>query len=218
VSTLAGGSEAGYVDAQGGKAFFRTPANLAVDKEGNIYVADTNNHRIRLIRPDGTVSTLAGSTERGYVAGYADGPAGQAKFNGPRGVAVDAKGNVYVADTGNHCIRVISPAGQVTTLAGGRQPGYADGQGDQARFNYPTDIAIDATGNSYVADTANHAIRKITPAGLVSTVAGNGTPGDADGSPKAAQFRAPEGIAVDSQGNVYVADTGNHRIRKIVRP
>jgi sugar lactone lactonase YvrE len=152
------------------------------------------------------------------VSGYADGPAAEAQFNGPRGVAVDAKGNVYVADTGNHRIRMISPAGQVTTLAGGSEPGYKDGKGSEARFNYPADIAADAAGNLYVADTANHCIRKITPEGVVTTLAGNGKPGDTDGPLAEAQFRAPEGVAVDSQGNVYVADTGNQRIRKIVQP
>ncbi len=216
VSTLAGGSEAGYTDGPGDKAFFRTPANLAVDTAGNVYVADTNNHRIRLIRPDGTVSTLAGKPKGGYVSGYADGPAAEAQFNGPRSVAVDGAGNVYVTDTGNQCIRVISPAGQVTTLAGGAEPGYVDGKGSEARFNYPSDIAVDAAGNLYIADTANHCIRQITPAGAVTTLAGNGKPGNADGPLAEAQFRAPEGVAVDGQGNVYVADTGNHRIRKIV--
>lgn len=216
VSTLAGGTEAGYTDGQGSAAFFRTPANLTVDKDGNIYVADTNNHRIRLVKPDGTVSTFAGPSGSGYAAGYKDGAATEAKFNGPRGLAVDSAGNVFVADTGNHCIRKITPDGQVTTLAGSKDAGYSDGIGAEARFNYPTDIAVDSQGNLYIADTANHRIRKITPDGIVTTLAGNGQPGFADGAADKAQFRAPEGIAVDAQGNVYVADTGNHRIRRIV--
>jgi serine/threonine-protein kinase len=218
VSTLAGGSEAGYTDGPGDKAFFRTPANLAVDAAGIVYVADTNNHRIRLIRPDGTVGTLAGQLKPGMVSGYADGPAAEAKFNSPRSVAVDGAGNVYVVDTGNQRIRAISPAGQVTTLAGGPQPGYKDGQGAEARFSYPSDLAVDAAGNLYVADTANHCIRKITPDGTVTTLAGTGAAGYADGPLAEAQFRAPEGIAVDGAGNVYVADTGNQRIREIIQP
>jgi sugar lactone lactonase YvrE len=216
VTTLAGSGQAGYVDGVGLDAQFKSPASLAVDQAGNVYVADTTNNRIRKIAPDGTVTTLAGSTETGYAAGYADGPASQALFQGPRSVDVDGAGNVYVADTGNHCIRAISPGGQVTTLAGTPEPGYADGQGAVARFNFPSGIAADAQGNLYVADTANHRIRKITPDGAVTTLAGSGTPGNADGPATEARFRGPEGVAVDSAGNVYVADTGNHRIRKIV--
>jgi DNA-binding beta-propeller fold protein YncE len=129
---------------------------------------------------------------------------------------VDAGGTVYVADAGNHSIRAISPDGQVTTLAGAEEPGYVDGQGLEARFNFLSGIAVDAKGNLYVADTANHSIRKITPEGEVTTLAGNGKPGDADGPVSEAQFRAPEGMAVGPEGNIIVADTGNHRIRKIV--
>ena len=216
VTTLAGSSQAGYKDGVGLDAQFKSPASLDVDQAGNVYVADTTNNRIRRIAPDGQVTTLAGPLETGYIVGYADGPAAEALFQGPRSVAVDEAGNVYVADTGNHCIRVISPAGQVTTLAGAPEPGYADGQGAQARFNFPSGIAIDANRNLYVADTANHRIRKIAPDGTVTTLAGSGQPGNADGPAGEAQFRAPEGVAVDADGNVTVADTGNHRIRKVV--
>jgi sugar lactone lactonase YvrE len=164
------------------------------------------------------VSTLAGRPGAGYAAGYADGLAAEAKFNSPRSVAVDGVGKVYVADTGNHCIRLISPDGQVSTLAGANEPGYVDGQGSEARFNFPSGIAVDADGNLYVADTANHSIRKIMPDGEVTTLAGNGEPGNVDGPGADARFRAPEGIAIDGKGNVYVADTGNHRVRKIAQP
>jgi sugar lactone lactonase YvrE len=220
VTTLAGSWEDGYKDGFGLDAQFKVPASLAVDDAGNVYVADTNNHRIRRISPEGEVTTFAGSPQAGYVAGYADGPAAEARFQSPRSVAVDEEGNVYVADTGNHCIRVISPGGQVTTLAGAKEPGYVDGPAAEARFNFPSDVVIDAEGNLYVADTANHRIRKITPEGAasltVTTLAGSGEPGNADGPAGEAQFRAPEGVAVDADGNVIVADTGNHRIRKIV--
>jgi len=216
VTTLAGGSQAGYKDGFGLDALFKSPASLAVDRAGNVYVADTNNHRIRRISPEGEVTTLAGPPKAGYAAGYADGPAVEARFQSPRSVAVDEAGNVYVADTGNHCIRVISPDGRVATLAGAKEPGYVDGQGSGARFNFPSGLGVDAEGNLYVADTANHRIRKITPDGVVTTLAGSGEPGNADGPASEAQFRVPEGVAVDPDGNVIVADTGNHRIRKIV--
>jgi len=216
VTTLAGSSQAGYKDGWGVDAQFKSPASLTVDAEGNIYMADTNNHRIRRISPEGKVTTLAGPLKSGYAAGYADGLAADAQFEGPRSVAVDADGTVYVADAGNHSIRVISPDGRVTTLAGAEEPGYTDGPGLEARFNFPSGIAVDTKGNLYIADTANHSIRKITPKGEVTTLAGNGEPGDADGPASEAQFRAPEGVAVDARGNLYVADTGNHRIRKIV--
>ena len=132
-------------------------------------------------------------------------------------MAVDAAGNVYVADTGNDTIRKITPAGVVTTLAGtAGQAGSADGTGTAARFNEPDGVAVDAAGNVYVADTNNDTIRKITPAGVVTTLAGTaGQAGSADGTGAAAQFNAPEGVAVDGAGNVYVADTGNDTIRKI---
>jgi MYXO-CTERM domain-containing protein len=150
------------------------------------------------------------------VAGSADGTGTEARFYAPEGVAVDPAGNVYVSDTGNHKIRKITPAGVVSTLAGAGVSGYADGTGETARFREPSGIAADATGNVYVADWGNHAIRKITPAGVVTTFAGSGgVLGNADGTGSAARFQLPSGVAVDAAGNVYVADTLNHTIRKI---
>jgi sugar lactone lactonase YvrE len=216
VVTLAGSSEAGSSDGIGVEATFRSPVGITTDNAGNVIVADTKNHRIRRVTPAGEVTTLAGPTGSGYAAGYADGPAAEARFQEPRNVAVDGAGTIYVADTGNHCIRKITPDGTVTTLAGTNEPGYADGPGTQARFSYPAGIAVDGEGNLYVADTANHRIRQITPDGTVTTLAGAGGPGNADGPAAEAQFRSPEGIAVDASGNIIVADTGNHRIRKIV--
>ncbi len=177
-------------------------------------MADTDNHTIRKITSAGVVTTLAGSAG---ISGSADGTGSAARFNNPNGVAVDGSGNVYVADTCNHTIRKITSAGVVTTLAGSAgSSGSADGTGSAARFNYPYGVAVDGSGNVYVADTNNHTIRKITSAGVVTTLAGSaGSSGSADGTGSAARFNYPYGVAVDGSGNVYVADTANHTIRKI---
>jgi DNA-binding beta-propeller fold protein YncE len=214
VSTIAG-SGIGYADGPGTSAQFFLPRGVAVDSEGNVYVADMYNQRIRKIDLNGVVSTIAGSG-----IGYADGPGMEAKFHEPSGVAVDISGNVYVADTYNHRIRkIVIATGQVSTLAGSGSSGYADGTGVAAHFRDPYDVAVDSSGNFlYVADTNNQRIRKIVIAtGQVSTLAGSGSSGYADGTVTMAQFASPWGVAVDSSGNVlYVADTNNHRIRKIV--
>ena len=210
VTTLAGSSWA-FADGQGTAAKFKTPYGVAVDKNANVYVADCGNNRIRKITPNGNVTTLAGFG----VAGYADGQGVLTNFNAPIGVAVDAIGNVYVADYGNHRIRKITPSGNVTTLAGSGIASYADGQGTGASFNYPSGVAVDASGNIYVGDQQNNRIRKITPNGNVTTLAGFGVAGYADGQGVLTNFNAPIGVAVDAIGNVYVADYGNHRIRKI---
>jgi len=210
VSTFAGSTTAGYADGTGSAASFETPSGVAVDSNGNVYVADTDNQEIRKITPAGVVSTLAGST----TVGHADGTGSAASFQAPGGVAVDSNGNVYVADTHNYAIRKITPAGVVSTLAGGA-PGKADGTGSAASFDLPTGVAVDSNGNVYVADSFNYAIRKITPTGVVSTLAGSGAVGAADGTGRAASFYLPNGVAVDGSGNVYVADWGNNAIRKI---
>jgi sugar lactone lactonase YvrE len=157
------------------------------------------------------VTTLAGNGTSGFVDGTGD----AAKFNYPYGIAVDSAGNVYVADAGNHRIRKITPDGTVTTLAGGGTAGSDDGTGAAARFFTPYGVAVDPAGNVYVAEYGKHRIRKITPDGTVTTLAGNGTEGFADGIGSAAMFRLPRAIAVDAVGNVYVADTGNRKVRKI---
>jgi hypothetical protein len=210
VSTLAGIGVSGYADGTGAVAQFRRPMSVAVDALGNLYVSDVFNHRIRKITPDGMVTTLAGSSQ-----GYADGIGAAAQFYQPQGVAVDATGTVYVADSRNNRIRKITPAGVVTTLAGSGDDGYKDGTGTAAQFDSPHGVAVDGAGNVYVADYNNHCIRKITPAGVVTTLAGSGAAGYADGTGTAAQFYWPTSVAVDGAGNVYATDDSNHRIRKI---
>lgn len=210
VSTLAGSGFAGDDDGTGDSASFRYPSGVALDASGNVYVADQGNNKIRKISPSGEVSTLAGSDY-----GSADGTGSNASFNGPIGVTVDTSGNVYVADAGNHKIRKISPTGEVSTLAGSDDPGSADGTGRSASFDYPTMVTLDASDNVYVDDTYNHKIRKINPTGKVSTLAGSGDPGSTDGTGSSASFNGPIGVALDTGGNVYVADFFNHKIRKI---
>jgi sugar lactone lactonase YvrE len=209
VSTFAGG-KLGFADGIGGDAEFCFPNGIASDAAGNLYVADTANDRIRKITPAGEVSTIAGG-----VHGFADGIGGDARFKLPSGIASDAAGNLYVADTANDRIRKITPAGEVSTLAGDEY-GFADGVGSDARFKLPFGITSDAAGNLYVADHYNNRIRKITPAGVVSTIAGS-EEGFADGIEGDARFHRPTGIVVDAAGNLYVADSGNDRIRKITQ-
>jgi hypothetical protein len=214
VSTLAGSTQ-GYADGTGATARFSEPSGIAIDASGNVYVAEWNNHRIRKVTPTGVVTTLAGST-----LGYADGTGTAAQFSNPWDVAVDAVGNVYVADEFNHRIRKVSPTGVVTTLAGSTA-GYADGTGTAAQFENPRGVAVDAAGNVYVTEGGvggnwgSHRIRKVSPTGVVTTLAGAELGGYADGTGAAAQFWTPAGVAVDAAGNVYVAEWDNHRVRKV---
>ncbi|MEN7529141.1 NHL repeat-containing protein [Cupriavidus sp. DL-D2] len=210
VSTLASGGTNGYVDATGSAARFSQPAGMAVDALGNVYVADNANHRIRKITAAGVVTTIAGSTQ-----GSVDATGTAAQFRFPSGMAIDAAGNLYVADQLNHQIRKIDTTYVVTTFAGSTTFGAADGTGAAAGFREPFAICIDTAGNLFVADSANNMIRKITSAGVVTTVAGSTLNGSADGTGNAASFYTPSGIAVDGAGNLYVADMNNHMIRKI---
>lgn len=215
VSTLAGAAGAtGSVDGVGGAARFNMPSGVAVDAAGNVYVADSGNHIIRVISAAGNVTTLAGAPQ---VIGSTDGAGSQARFSFPSGIAVDIIGTIYVADTYNHTIRKITSGSLVTTLAGlPASPGTANGSGNGARFAYPNGLAVDATYNIYVADSQGYQIRKISPAGVVSSLAGlASSPGSTDGNGVGARFSLPQGVAVDTGGNVYVADTGNHLIRRI---
>ncbi len=215
VSTLAGTpGQVGLVDATGAGARFNFPVGIAVDATGNALVADARTFTVRRISSTGVVTTFAGVA---FQAGTVDGPAATARFLLPYGVAIDAAGNTFVAEGGAHVIRRISANGVVTTLAGvAGSAGYADGQGSAARFNVPWGIAVDPNGTVYVADSENHVIRRISPAGMVSTHAGkSGVTGPADGTGEAARFQQPRGIALDAAGNLFVADHGNHTVRRV---
>ena len=212
--TLAGSAGTGNADGLGGTARFISPAGAAVDSAGNLYIADTFNHTVRKITPGGIVSTFAGMPG---VSGSANGIGFAARFNGLNDVAVDGAGYIYVADFGNNTIRKITPAGVVTTLAGlAGSAGSADGTGSSARFNGPTGLAVDSSNNVYVADTYNQTIRKITPVGVVSTFAGSaGLIGSVDGTGNAARFYGPYCIGVDATNNLYVSESANNTIRRI---
>lgn len=209
VSTLAGSSQ-GFSNGTGTSAQFNLPMGIAVGANGTVYVADSNNHRIRKISASGVVSTLAGDT-----SGFSNGTGMAAQFNYPEGIVIDASGNLIVGDSGNHRIRKVTTAGVVTTVAGTGVYGFADGLANVAKFNAPSGLAIDASGTIYVAEKQNNRIRKITTNGMVSTLAGSGITGNADGMGTAASFNTPFNIVVDIAGNVFVSDAGNNRIRRI---
>jgi sugar lactone lactonase YvrE len=211
VTVVAGEGVADVLDGPAQSARFSDPFGITVAPDGSIYVADAGRaQRVRRIAPDGTVTTVAGGE-----LGYRDGPASSALFDTPSGVAVDAGGGVLVADTGNNAIRRIAPDGSVTTVAGDGVPGHRDGPARQARFRGPTGIAVDVRGRIIVADTYNDRIRAIHPDGTVSTLAGSGAPGLADGPAAASAFDTPSGVAVDPALSIYVADFGNVAIRRI---
>jgi len=205
VTTLAGSpTEFGSADGAGSDARFGGAEGVAVDKAGNIFVADAND-TIRMITPDNFVTTIAGLAG---APGSADGTGSAARFDRPASVAVGRGGYVYVADAINFTIRQVTQAGVVTTVAGlAGASGSADGTGSAARFGYPLGLAIDQNNNLYIADDINFTIRKMTPARNVTTLAGSpGAYGLVDGIGPAARFAIVDGIAVDSSANIYVAD------------
>ena len=242
VTTVAGTPTYGSSDGTGSAAGFNKANALAVDASGNLYVADTANDTIRKVAPGGAVTTVAGSAG---VTGSADGAGASARFNHPSGVAVDASGDLFVTDTGNNTVRKITPDGTVSTYAGTASafPNYLDGTAANAQFANPTGIAVDAQGNVYVGDTFGNttrtslgdtvfsivgAVRKITPSGTVSTLAGTpytvvepeyftGQPAPqfGDGSGASVFFGDPAALAVDAAGNVYVADASNRVVRRV---
>ncbi len=211
VTPLAGDGRVGWRDGAAAQAQFADPYGLALDPHGALYVSDGgDNDRIRVLRPDGSVATLAGGVE-----GFQNGQGAAARFDTPSGLALDAIGNLYVADTGNHAIRKVTPDGVVTTLAGNGKPGYRDGPGAQAQFDGPMGLAVDAAGRVIVADAYNDRIRAIAPDGTVTTLAGGATFGDADGPAAQARFDTPCAVVVEPQGRIVVADTRNDALRAI---
>lgn len=214
VTTVVGqGSNPGSADGQGVSARIDTPTALAVDATGNLYITDGMAAQVRKFSTTGWVSALAGGA---YDFGHLDGTGTAARFNFPMGIAVDTSGNVYVSDSENGAIRKITATGVVTTLAGMSDRTGEDGVRTAARFFSPLLLTSDAAGNMYITERENHTVRKLTPDGTVTTVAGAaGIRGSVDGTVATARFNAPTGIAVDSAGNLYVADSENHTIRKI---
>ena len=211
VSTLAGSGGGGSADGPGATANFNFPYSVAVKSNDVVVVADTANQRIRLVATDGTVSTLAGSG----TAGFADGVGTAARFKSPQGVAVKSNDVVVVADTFNNRIRLVATDGTVSTLAGSGTTGFADGSGTTAQFSSPYCVAVKSNDVVVVADTSNNRIRLVATDGTVSTLAGSGTSGFADGPGVTAQFYSPRGVAVMANGNIVVADSGGQRVRLV---
>ncbi|MFH8409244.1 NHL repeat-containing protein [Streptomyces sp. NPDC018019] len=219
ITTVAGDGIAGYI-SDGGPAVatrLHYPADVAVDDAGNLYIADTNNHRVRKVTPGGIITTVAGNGEAGYVSD--GGPAIATKLHYPHALTVDRGGNLYIADHHNHRVRKVTPNGNITTVAGNGTAGYVSDGGPaiSTRLYHPMGLAVDAEGNLYIADRYNHRIRKVTPNGIITTVAGNGTAGYvSDGGPAiGTRLHYPWGVTLDEAGNLYIGDGHNHRVRKV---
>ena len=199
------------------RASLNLPSAIAIDKSGNLYIADTNNNRIRKVTAGGIISSIAGTNVDGFKGD--GGPAVAAEINAPTGIAVDATGNVYISDTSNHLIRKISTNGIISTVLGTGTVGFSgeNGLGTNAQLNAPSGLAVDGAGNVYVADQLNHRICRLGTDGKVSTVVGSGISGTNVGGTDARtiQLNAPGGLAVDAQGNFFIADTENHRVVRV---
>ncbi len=220
ITTVAGNGVQGF-DGDGGPAVsapLSSPGSVAMDPGGSLYVADWGNRRVRKVSPDGTITTMAGSGASGFSG--EGGPATAAALDGPSGLAVDAAGNLYIADYSNQRIRKVDGVGAITTIAGNGTVGFA-GDGEAAllaSLAYPCQVAVDAAGNLYLTDRDNHRIRKVAPGGIITTVAGNGSPGSTGdaGLGTSAQLDSPMGVTVDAQGSLFIGEGGGNRIRKVV--
>jgi sugar lactone lactonase YvrE len=237
IVTVAGNGTEGF-GGDGGAATdaeLDFPSGLAVDRAGNIYIADTNNHRVRKVTPTGIITTVAGSGPTGYLAGgFAGdgGPATAARLSRPFGLALGPAGHLYIADGFNNRIRTVTHAGIITTVAGSGATGYLQGgfAGDggpalSARLNFPRAVQLDATGNLYIADALNHRVRQVRPDGTMVTIAGSGPTGYLKGGfagdggrSTEARLAFPTGLALARNGTLYVADGENHRIRAVTLP
>ncbi len=227
-TTIAGSYEATGESGDGGPATSATldnPSALAIDKSGDLYIADTEDNVVREITPDGVIHLVAGDGTDGDRGN--GGPAEQAELSGPQGVAVNAKGDVFIADTNNNVVREVTPQGSISTFAGNGAPGYRgdNGPAGRAELSSPTGLALDALGNLYIADSGNSVIRRVSTAGVITTVAGNvaadqssgGLGGfSGDGGPAtAARLHSPEGLVLDQAGDLFIADTFNNAIREV---
>jgi sugar lactone lactonase YvrE len=221
VTTFAGNGQGGYSGDGGAatKAAISLPEALAFDSQGNLYIADWGNHVVRQVNPAGVITTVAGYVTSPPIFSGDHGPATLASLIRPYGVAVDPSGNFYVSDQADRLVRRVDGTGTINTFAGSGVSNFAgDGsQATQAALDFPTDVKVDGSGNLYIADAMNHRVRKVSPAGIITTIAGNGTPGfSGDGGPAtSAQLNTPTAVAVDASGNLYIVDSANFRVRRV---
>ncbi len=219
ITTVAGDGTKGY-GGDGGPATaasLKDPAGVAVDRKGNLYIADRSNQRVRKVGPDGIIVTVAGDGTAGF--GGDGGPATTASLNFPHAMVADGAGNLYIADDYNHRVRKVGPDGVIVTVAGNGSDGFSGDGGPAiaASLHFPHAVAVDGIGNLYIADRYNYRVRKVGPDGIITTVAGDGTIGfGGDGGPAtAAALDLPQCVVVDDDGNLYLTDYGNERVRKV---